>query len=114
MAVVAGPRVTFEPGGRVLVAAVGETLLDAAFAAGVPLDSVCGGRGICERCRVVVTHGKVEVDDVRGAHAGGDVLACLARVVGDVSVEIPEASRIEGEQILTGMERGASPRRCRT
>jgi uncharacterized 2Fe-2S/4Fe-4S cluster protein (DUF4445 family) len=107
MAVIAGPRVTFEPGGRVLVAEAGQTLLDAAFAAGVPLDSVCGGRGICERCLVVVAHGEVEADDARGGRAAGkgDVLACLARIVGDVSVEIPEASRIEGEQILTGMER---------
>jgi uncharacterized 2Fe-2S/4Fe-4S cluster protein (DUF4445 family) len=105
VAIAAGPRVTFDPGGRVLVAEAGQTLLDAAFAAGVPLDSVCGGRGICERCRVVVTHGKVESDDLRAAGAGGEVLACLARVVGDVAVEIPEASRIEGEQILTGMER---------
>ncbi|HLE78909.1 MAG TPA: ASKHA domain-containing protein [Candidatus Limnocylindrales bacterium] len=105
MAVVAGPRVTFEPDGRVLVATAGQTLLDATFAAGVPLDSVCGGRGICERCRVVVTHGEVEADDARGGRVGGEVLACLTRIVGDVSIEIPEASRIEGEQILTGMER---------
>ena len=105
--VVSGPRVGFEPGGRVVVAAAGQTLLDAAFAAGVSLDSVCGGRGICERCRVVVVHGEVEADDARGGHRGrgGEVLACLARIVGDVSVEVPEASRIEGEQILTGMER---------
>ncbi|HSO29954.1 MAG TPA: 2Fe-2S iron-sulfur cluster-binding protein, partial [Candidatus Sulfomarinibacteraceae bacterium] len=105
MAVVAGPRVTFEPGARVLLAEAGQTLLDAAFAAGVPLDGVCGGRGICERCKVLVTHGTVEPVEARGGRAGGEVLACLARVVGDVSVEIPEASRIEGEQILTGMER---------
>lgn len=104
MAVV-GPRVTFEPGGRVLLAEAGQTLLDAAFAAGVPLDGVCGGRGICERCRVVVTRGTVEAAEARGARTGGEVLACLARVVGDVSIEIPEASRIDGEQILTGMER---------
>lgn len=105
MAVVAGPRVTFEPGGRVLVAEAGQTLLDAAFAAGVPLDGVCGGRGICERCRVVVSHGTVEAVEARGGRAAGEVLACLARITGDVSVEIPEASRIDGEQILTGMER---------
>lgn len=103
--VVPAPRVTFEPGGRVLVAEAGQTLLDAAFAAGVPLDGVCGGRGICERCRVVVLGGEVDTDEVRGSRAGGEVLACLTRVAGDVRVEIPEASRIEGEQILTGVER---------
>lgn len=99
------PRVTFEPGGRVLLAEAGQTLLDAAFAAGVPLDGVCGGRGICERCRVVVLGGEVDSDEVRGSRVGGEVLACLTRLTGDVRVEVPEASRIEGEQILTGMER---------
>jgi len=105
MVVASGPLVTFDPGGRILVAAAGQTLLDAAFAAGIPLDSVCGGRGICERCRVVVAQGEVEADDARGGRSGGEVLACLARITGDVRVEIPEASRIESEQILTGMER---------
>ena len=105
MVVTTGPRVGFEPGGRVVVATAGETLLDAAFAAGVPLDSICGGRGICERCKVMVVQGEVEIDDAHGRRTGGEVLACLTRIVGDVSVEVPEASRIEGEQILTGMER---------
>jgi len=105
VAVAVGPRVTFEPGGRILVAEAGQTLLDAAYAAGVPLDGVCGGRGICERCTVVVSHGTVDAIEARGGRATGEVLACLARIVGDISVEIPEASRIEGEQILTGMER---------
>ena len=39
--------------------AAGTTVLDAARALGVDLDSVCGGRGICGRCQVEVERGRV-------------------------------------------------------
>lgn len=100
------PRVTFDPEDRTVAVDAGQTLLDAAFAAGVPLDSVCGGRGICQRCRVVVLGGEVETDEAGVVFGEGQILACQTRVAGDVRVEVPAASRIEGEQILTGGERG--------
>ena len=98
-------RITFLPDDRAAAVGAGESLLDAAIAAGVPLAGVCGGRAICQRCWVVVTEGKVVAPaDARSAD-GREVLACIARAVGDVTLEIPEASRIEGEEILTGLER---------
>jgi uncharacterized 2Fe-2S/4Fe-4S cluster protein (DUF4445 family) len=103
---VAAPHVRFEPERRTMVAELGQTLLDAAFAAGIPLSSACGGRGICQRCRVVV-HGAVDTDRPDAYLGPDEVLACLARVAGDVTVEVPATSRMEEEQILTGLERGA-------
>lgn len=99
--------VTFQPDGRTVTVEAGQTLLDAAAAAGIPLNSVCGGRGICQRCRMHVQSGALEVD--AAGRVDGAVLACLARVRGDVVVEVPPSSRIEGEQILTGAERGIGP-----
>jgi len=101
------PTVTFQPEGRSVTVEAGGTLLDAAAAAGIPLNSVCGGRGICQRCRIHVVSGALEVD--AAGRVDGAVLACLSRVRGDVVVEVPPASRIEGEQILTGAERGIGP-----
>ena len=100
------PTVTFWPGARSLAAPAGRSLLEAAVAAGASLNGVCGGRGICQRCRVRVISGEVEIPDQGLVKATGEILACLARVTGEVTVEIAEASRIEGEQILTGAERG--------
>jgi len=99
--------VTFQSDARAVTLDAGQTLLDAAFAARVPLNSVCGGRGICQRCRVQVLAGPVHVEAT--GRLDGQVLACLTRPAGDVVVEVPEASRIEGEQILTGAERGLGP-----
>ncbi|MBA2638536.1 MAG: 2Fe-2S iron-sulfur cluster binding domain-containing protein, partial [Nocardioidaceae bacterium] len=42
--------IRFTPSGRRGSVAPGTTVLDAARALGVDLDSVCGGRGICGRC----------------------------------------------------------------
>jgi uncharacterized 2Fe-2S/4Fe-4S cluster protein (DUF4445 family) len=99
------PRITFLPDDRSSVLGAGESLLDAAIAAGVPLAGVCGGRGICERCWVVVTEGEVIAAPAARAAGGREVLACMARASGDVTLEVPAASRIEGEEILTGLER---------
>jgi uncharacterized 2Fe-2S/4Fe-4S cluster protein (DUF4445 family) len=102
-------RITFQPDGRTVAAEAGRTLLDAALAAGVPLNSICGGRGICQRCRAQIVEGTAEVDASGRARGGDEILACLTRITGDLTVSIPVTSRIEGEQILLGTERGAGP-----
>ena len=45
--------IVFTPSGRRGEVPDGASVLDAARALGVDLDSVCGGRGICGRCQVV-------------------------------------------------------------
>jgi uncharacterized 2Fe-2S/4Fe-4S cluster protein (DUF4445 family) len=100
-------HVTFQPDAASTQVVPGTTLLDAAIAAGLPLNGSCGGRGICERCEVVVVSGAVETLDGGTALPGGGVLACRTAVLGDVVVEVPPASRIEGLSILTGADRAA-------
>ena len=53
-----GSLVVFTPSGKRGRFDEGTNLLDAARALGVDLDSVCGGRGICGRCQVVVSEGE--------------------------------------------------------
>ena len=48
----AEPLVIFTPSGRRGRFPKETTVLDAARALGVDIDSVCGGRGICGRCQV--------------------------------------------------------------
>jgi len=50
-------RVRFEPFGVTTEAQVGQTLLQVAIAAGVEIESVCGGRGTCAKCNVIATRG---------------------------------------------------------
>ncbi len=83
----------------------GEDLLHAAVAAGVYINSSCGGDGVCGRCRVIVKRGEVTSEPTgrlsEEEKARGYCLACRTTVGGDVEVEIPPESRLEEEQILT-------------
>jgi len=91
------PSVAFE-GGRGGPVEEGETLLTAARRFDVELDSFCGGNCSCGTCRVRVTSGGQYLTPVEGheeavlgvARDRGDRLACQARVMGPVIVEIPE------------------------
>jgi uncharacterized 2Fe-2S/4Fe-4S cluster protein (DUF4445 family) len=86
--------VDFEPLGRRARVGHGATLLEAARQAGVGLNAICGGAGTCGTCRVRVLAGQVTppTEAERDAVAGGCRLACQARVLGDVRVDVPPAS----------------------
>src|ERR1044072_6359204 len=65
-----GALVVFTPSGRRGRFPVGTPLLQAARALGVDIDSVCGGRGICGRCQVLIAEGEFAKHGVRsGTHS---------------------------------------------
>lgn len=93
-------KVTFLPDGHATTVPCGVTLAEAAARAGVFLSMPCGGRGTCGKCRVRITGGDVSepteaetalVD--AGLLSSGIRLACQARVVGEIVVEVPQESR---------------------
>jgi len=100
--------VTFLPDGERIKVKPGTTLLEAAKAAGVYVASICGGDGLCGKCRVIIKNGEVDAaptallsrDDIQR----GYVLACQTKVLGNVEVEIPLESRAERAQILIDMD----------
>ncbi len=94
--------VVFNPSGIRASVAAGATVLDAARAGGVDLDSVCGGRGLCGRCQVSPTDAGVLSDPgptelrYRGRRplAGGCRLGCQALVLDNAVIDVPPASQI--------------------
>ncbi len=100
--------VVFTPSGRRGRFPHGTDLLAAARALGVDLDSVCGGRGLCGRCQVVLGEGEFAKHGITStaAHLSpvGETeercrdrrkiaverrLGCQARLLGDVVVDVP-------------------------
>ena len=86
----------------------GETsLLEAAEKAGVYLNSLCGGEGVCGKCRVQIIKGKATVDKnsiaffTKEEIENGYILACQTPVRENLEVLIPPESRLEEEQILS-------------
>lgn len=92
--------VTFLPEEKTVQAAKGKTLLEAAAAAGMAINAICGGDGVCGKCRVVVKSGKVAAKPTmflsRRDIQRGVALACQTYIDGDVVVEVPLESRIGG------------------
>jgi uncharacterized 2Fe-2S/4Fe-4S cluster protein (DUF4445 family) len=103
-------KVIFQPSGQSGEINDGATLLEAARLFGVGIESICGGKGICGKCKVRVEEGSFAKDGIesRISHLSaltdaekkfishtdpGTRLACLCRVHGDVRLFVPEASR---------------------
>jgi uncharacterized 2Fe-2S/4Fe-4S cluster protein (DUF4445 family) len=102
------PIVAFHPDDESVEVERGVTLLDAAKAVGVDLAGICGGDGICGRCRVIVKDGKVDAAPTtllsRDEVKKGYVLACQTKVSGDVEVDVPPETRAEEGQILIDLD----------
>ncbi len=82
------------------------SLLEAARQSGIYLPSLCGGEGVCGKCRVQILKGAVKIDKNsitffnKEEIAKGYVLACQTRIKENLEVFIPPESRLEEEQIL--------------
>lgn len=100
-------NVRFEPTGVIVEVEAGVTLLEAANAAGIEIETVCGGRGTCAKCKVIAGDGMspltaLEAKGLTEAEIrAGYRLACQAVVESDVEVTVPEASRISRVSILS-------------
>jgi len=89
--------VTFLPDNKTVEAIKGKSLFEAAVAAGVMITNVCGGDGVCGKCRVTVKSGRVKASPTmflsREEIQRGVALACQTFVDGDAVVEVPVDSR---------------------
>jgi uncharacterized 2Fe-2S/4Fe-4S cluster protein (DUF4445 family) len=113
-----GALVVFTPSGKRGRFPVGTPLLQAARALGVDIDSVCGGRGLCGRCQVLIAEGEFAKHGVRSGAASvtplgdaelryaskqelkpGHRLSCSTRVAGDVVVDVPSASQVHRQVV---------------
>ncbi len=105
-------RVVFQPAGRQGDVPEGTSLLDAARALGVEIESICGGKQTCGKCQVSIEAGHfsrlgiesspdhVTPEAEREARyrlekglLPGCRQSCAALVLGDVLVTVPEESR---------------------
>ncbi|MBT3295946.1 MAG: DUF4445 domain-containing protein [Verrucomicrobia bacterium] len=95
---------TFLPENKTVTAVKGKSLLEAAAVAGIRINSICAGDGVCGKCRVLVKSGKVTAKPnmflTRREIQRGMALACQTYVAGDVIVEVPLESRSGAAPIL--------------
>ena len=93
-------EVVYKPFDKATRVPPGTTLFSAAHWIGLPIDSTCGGRGTCGKCKVQVLEGGAEVTtaDRKQLRAveleGGWRLSCQAKVYQDTTVTVPELLRV--------------------
>ncbi|MHB8769950.1 MAG: ASKHA domain-containing protein [Syntrophales bacterium] len=95
-------QVVFQPSGRRSVVPAGTTVLEAARALGVDIESVCGGTKSCGKCRVICEAGTANLSPFAAEEARfigqkeraeGFRLACAAEIRGNAVLFVPEESR---------------------
>ena len=91
--------IDFEPIGKRINAQVGQTLLEAAHAAGIELVAVCGGAGTCGQCQVQLVTGTMDPPNkVEGSFFTDEMLekgwrlACQTKIRGELKVFVPADS----------------------
>jgi len=94
--------VTFQPSGNSGYIKEGATIREASLELGIGLESICGGRGVCGKCKVKVEPGANNLSPVtdserkfltRQQELDGYRLACQACVHADVVVVVPEETQ---------------------
>ncbi len=104
-------RVTFEPEGKSVYVLDGTTIYEATDEAGIIIKSECGGVGTCGNCKVIVIKGDYEQTGSERFLTDeemkkGLLLACRTKIKSDMVIEIPLASRLFEQKILTeGLEK---------
>ncbi len=93
-------EVTYQPFDRTTRVPPGTTLFSAAHWIGLPIDSTCGGRGTCGKCKVRVLEGASEVTSAdhrllrKDEVENGWRLSCQARIYEDMTCEVPQLLRV--------------------
>ncbi len=104
-------KVTFQPSGRSVYVLPGTVLLEAAGRAGVILQTPCGGKGTCGKCRVklvdaphvLASTGALSDQQVEDGYR----LACCTPVEAPMVVEVPPESTFENQQQILTDDSGA-------
>ena len=93
-------EVLYKPFDKATRVPPGTTLFSAAHWIGLPIDSTCGGRGTCGKCKVQVLEGGAEITiadrkQLRPSELeAGWRLSCQAKVYEDTTVTVPELLRV--------------------
>jgi uncharacterized 2Fe-2S/4Fe-4S cluster protein (DUF4445 family) len=110
--------IVFTPSGKRGRFPIGTPVLEAARQLGVDLDSVCGGRGFCGRCKILLSEGEFTKLGIRSKteHLSplsepeerfaqrnglppGHRLSCHTRLLGDALIDVPASSQLHRQVV---------------
>ena len=100
-------RVLFHPVNKLVTVHKNSTVLDAIRQAGIPFESICGGKGECNKCRVIFLSGSCTAGSPASIKGLTPVeiernycRACQTLITGNCEFALPVESRIDTPRIL--------------
>jgi len=111
-------EIIIQPSGSRLTVPTGTTILNAARLAGVEVSALCGGKGTCGACKVLVVSGQFSPPAPQENHLlqpaelkNHTRLACLTQILSDCKVHFPPESLAALQRLqLEGTQNTISPR----
>jgi len=107
-------KVIFNPDGKTVDVPPGTSVLEAATAVGLRLNSPCGGEGVCGNCRILIPQNPpppgaadrkfISKEDLKR----GLRLACQTEIVRPLTIIVPYESRALEQKILSETKEGAT------
>jgi len=96
--------------GKTIACSTSSSVLDSLKKSGVYLNSSCGGKGTCGKCRIIIKSGKADIKSQQKLSqeeiASGYTLACKTFPSENIVVDIPKESLLTVEgKIVTGRSR---------
>ena len=100
--------VIFEPDGLKTTVDLGISVFEAAKTCGIKIRSECGGRGICGKCKIIAKNPEnltnlsenekelLSDEEIRKGYR----LACQAHIKGNLTIYIPEESKVSKRKVL--------------
>lgn len=101
--------VKFLPEGKIVKISRGSSILEAALKGNIDIASLCGGKGECGKCQIIIINGIEKTNSLSEAERAkfspkkikmGYRLACKTKVYGDVVVLIPDESRAGRQKLV--------------
>jgi len=103
--------VKFFPGNKKIQIVEGTSLIFAALKAGITINTPCGGKGTCGKCRVIISPPPSPTPQEKKIFTREELkkgwrLSCQHSVHSNLNVEIPLSSRYFPQVILTEIQKG--------
>src|SRR4030042_5646118 len=105
-------KIDFLPDKKNIKVNKGTTILEALERAGINIDTPCGGKGTCGKCKILVTKGINAITAIEkkllseGEIKKGFRLACQAKLFQDSIVEIPLEIKLDFKRVFSSNSKG--------
>lgn len=105
-------KITFLPDKKNITVNEGTTILEALESAGINIDTPCGGKGTCGKCKILVTKGINTITPVEEKYLSekeikkGFRLACQTKIFKDTVIEIPSKIRLDFKRVFSSNLKG--------